>query len=294
MGTVTESMSKMATRPPSTINPPPLRHPTVIDDLRLSIVGRTPEKRDGIDHRFAVYGVGLVVGGAGGYRVDGGPRQRVEAGCFFPVYPGPRFTYGPDPGTTWDEYHVCGVGPGTRRWLRCGLLPTDGRVHRVREVEPLVERFEAMLGVWRRGGPGDADRALLMAEALLLELRYGREDQPQHRPHDPRVDRVLEALEADLARPVDFRQLAAEHAMSYSALRKRVRRATGLPPAQYLARLRCEAACRRLLETELSIAEIGREVGVEDPFTFSRLFKRVVGLAPKAYRQQTRQRRRTA
>ena len=96
---------------------PPLRHPANIHDLRLPIAGRDLHKDAWIHHGFAVTGIGLVTRGRGTYQVDDGPVQTIEAGDMFAVWPGPIFHYGPNPGSTWTEYHVCGVGTGVRRWV---------------------------------------------------------------------------------------------------------------------------------------------------------------------------------
>ncbi|MFD2875975.1 helix-turn-helix domain-containing protein [Paenibacillus rhizoplanae] len=37
--------------------------------------------------------------------------------------------------------------------------------------------------------------------------------------------------------------------------------------------------------TELSIKEVGAAVGINDPYYFSRLFKRISGFSPSSYRR---------
>ena len=53
-----------------------------------------------------------------------------------------------------------------------------------------------------------------------------------------------------------------------------------------MQRLRIEDAKRRLERTEGSVDEISWQVGYEEPAFFRRLFKRVTGLAPGAYRRR--------
>ncbi|MBB3219299.1 helix-turn-helix domain-containing protein [Pseudoduganella umbonata] len=47
-------------------------------------------------------------------------------------------------------------------------------------------------------------------------------------------------------------------------------------------------ACRKLTYVPTPIATIGYELGFQDPAYFSRLFRKRVGLTPKAYREQSR------
>lgn len=58
----------------------------------------------------------------------------------------------------------------------------------------------------------------------------------------------------------------------------------GIPMVQYIQQLRVQRAKHLLLHTDKSIQEIAMEVGYSDPFYFSRLFKKVEGVAPQHYR----------
>ena len=48
-----------------------------------------------------------------------------------------------------------------------------------------------------------------------------------------------------------------------------------------------QEAARELYFTRKSIKEIGLMYGIPDPYYFSRQFKRVMGVSPVAYREQT-------
>jgi AraC-like DNA-binding protein len=45
-------------------------------------------------------------------------------------------------------------------------------------------------------------------------------------------------------------------------------------------------AARLLRESDLTVAEIGEQVGWPDPFHFSKMFKSTYAQSPTAYRQQ--------
>ena len=59
---------------------------------------------------------------------------------------------------------------------------------------------------------------------------------------------------------------------------------TGYTPKEYLTALRLEKAKELLLPGRLSVADVARTVGYEDPLLFSRIFSAVVGCSPRAYR----------
>lgn len=62
--------------------------------------------------------------------------------------------------------------------------------------------------------------------------------------------------------------------------------ATGFAPIDYVQRLRIEDAKRRLERTDAPADEISWKVGYEDAAFFRRLFKRVTGMTPGAYRRR--------
>jgi len=68
--------------------------------------------------------------------------------------------------------------------------------------------------------------------------------------------------------------------------KRRFTEATGFSPIDYVQRLRIEDAKRRLERTEASADAISWEVGYEDAAFFRRLFKRVTGMTPGAYRRR--------
>ncbi len=263
-----------------------LMRPGLITDDWVILANSIPHKDAWIHHQFNVYAVGFVSSGRGSYQVDNGPVQRIEAGSLFHVYPGPVFHYGPDPGTEWCEYH-CGLdGPRFQHLREAGVFSTDGRVQQLTNVTALVVQFRELIDVVRRAKPGDADRAVLMTERLLLELYYNRVSLQASTPSKP-IEAILKYCQEHLAEALDFEALASEHAMSYSSLRQGVRAVTGLAPAHYLTALRCDTARAMLADGELSIKEIGSKVGIDDPYTFSRIFKRTVGVSPREYRTKT-------
>ncbi|MBN8216230.1 MAG: helix-turn-helix transcriptional regulator [Spirochaetes bacterium] len=61
---------------------------------------------------------------------------------------------------------------------------------------------------------------------------------------------------------------------------------TGLSPMQYLLERRVRYASNLLKTTSLTVEEIGRQAGFEDPYYFSRLFRKRAGASPLAFRKK--------
>lgn len=89
-----------------------------------------------------------------------------------------------------------------------------------------------------------------------------------------------------VAHPVE--EMIKRSKLAERTFKRRFASATGLPPLEYVQRLRIEDAKRRLERTDAPVDEISWRVGYEDPAFFRRLFKRTTGLAPGAYRKRFR------
>jgi transcriptional regulator GlxA family with amidase domain len=110
---------------------------------------------------------------------------------------------------------------------------------------------------------------------------------------DPRTDHG-DAVVADVqrwiaervavARPVE--EMRRRSGLTPRSFARRFTAATGHPPIAYVQRLRVEEAKRRLERTEIPVERIAWDVGYEDPAAFRRLFRRIVGVTPCAYRRR--------
>jgi len=61
---------------------------------------------------------------------------------------------------------------------------------------------------------------------------------------------------------------------------------TGFSLIEYFNHLKVQKACQYFLFTKLRIKEISQELGIEDPYYFSKMFTKVMGLAPNDYKEK--------
>ena len=61
---------------------------------------------------------------------------------------------------------------------------------------------------------------------------------------------------------------------------------TGFTPIEYFNHLKIQQACQYLLFTELRVKEISYELGIDDPYYFTRIFTKVMGMSPNTYREK--------
>ena len=105
---------------------------------------------------------------------------------------------------------------------------------------------------------------------------------------DKEMKRLQDLLESRCQDGWGLEDMAAQVHVSVRTLQRRFQAATGMTPVQYLQAARVELA-KDLLESErLAVPEVAARVGYVDRVAFGRLFKRMVGMTPAAYRQKHR------
>lgn len=98
------------------------------------------------------------------------------------------------------------------------------------------------------------------------------------------VDLAIDFLSKHTASVLSLEDIASEVNLSPSHLSYLFKKKTGFSPMEYFNHLKVQMACQYLLFTKLRIKEISQEVGIEDQYYFSRMFRKVMGMSPNEYR----------
>ncbi len=104
-----------------------------------------------------------------------------------------------------------------------------------------------------------------------------------------RLAPVMGYISRNLDRPLSREELARQACLSESRFHAVFKSAFGMAPLKYVQQLRLKKAQSLLTTCDLSVEAIGMEVGFNDPFHFSRLFKEFCGTSPKGYRLKSRE-----
>lgn len=107
-----------------------------------------------------------------------------------------------------------------------------------------------------------------------------------HALRDAPVRRALTLMHENCAHPWTLEELAQQAGLSRTAMADRFRDAMGDTPLSHLRMLRMQRAMRLLSDSDRNLEAVAREVGYQDAFSFSKVFKRTVGQSPKVFRQR--------
>jgi AraC-like DNA-binding protein len=98
-------------------------------------------------------------------------------------------------------------------------------------------------------------------------------------------------MRKELSARLTVEDMALKNNLSASHFSSLFRKATGMSPMDYFIHLKLQKACLQLHSTEIKIKNIALEIGYEDPYYFSRLFKKHMNVSPDVYRGRQRRKK---
>lgn len=136
----------------------------------------------------------------------------------------------------------------------------------------------------------ELDAAMSSLIAVLFKSRQaelsGQQLTPPKIAGKPNFAQLLDVLRSQYGRQWTIRDIARLAGLSVAQLFRLFAQATGTTPMDWLRRERINRAKRQLIETRDRIGDIAEHVGYGDQLYFSRDFKKVVGVSPRAFRQR--------
>ena len=180
-------------------------------------------------------------------------------------------------------------GPGAAAFHARWRERVGGPVLRATAPERYRHAWET---VWDAVSSGDPIRDFRANDRLAALLTLLMEDAlggaaPDHRAK--RLAAVRDWIEAHCAEEVTLDRLAAVAHLNKFTLVREFRVRYGVPPVRAVAQARVARAKRLLRFTDDTVEAVGAAVGVPDPNYFARLFRRVEGVSPRAFRNRWRE-----
>lgn len=130
----------------------------------------------------------------------------------------------------------------------------------------------------------DENKLLKQSELFALFDTIGEEIIHHSEDYYPiRKGARLLASEWNQNRPIAYYAAACE--ISETGFYQHFKAWAGISPADYRTKMRISAAKSLLRNSSYQISEIAVQIGFEDPYYFSRIFKKSVGMSPRAYRK---------
>ncbi|HAZ74638.1 MAG TPA: hypothetical protein DCW53_04975 [Rikenellaceae bacterium] len=107
---------------------------------------------------------------------------------------------------------------------------------------------------------------------------------------DKLMDRIMRALDANISNPdLTIEMLASEIGISRVHLHRKLKELTNQTTSDFIRNTRLTQAAKILSEGKCSIAEVAAQVGFESQSNFSTAFKKLFGVTPRDYMNQSKE-----
>ena len=173
-------------------------------------------------------------------------------------------------------------------WRRDAELPGLVEVYqgRFREGSGLKPLAEYVVNRFQRSALAEHQGRALAVLVLEELFHFAAQEADSGGDLPPALRQMLHLVRRQTDKKISLENLADFSGLSLSTVGRMFRRHLGVTPMQWITRTRMEQAARLLAGSWTPVSVVARRVGMEDPYYFSKLFKKVMGLSPRAYRKR--------
>lgn len=251
--------------------------------LYISFCGITYPTENYHAKRFPVRGFILeyVVGGKG-YVIVNGKKHTVSTGDSYLLKIGENCEYYADKENPFQKMWVNIFGSFAHDIVE--LYQLNNTVYKNTDLTDLFERLYAIEKI-----STDLSVVHLKISAIITEmmLRLAQSNDTTQSASNI-AKQVHHELIMSVNKPFRLEQVSEKLYLSKSELVRHFKKYYGTPPYQYLINLRITHAKNMLVFGDWSIAQISDSLCFADPYYFSNVFKKHVGLSPLQYRKSIR------
>jgi len=234
--------------------------------------------------RIPDYEMILIRRGVFRYEAAGAAPLNVEAGMILLILPGIEHRlYSCLPDGAISCIHSLPISGENRAPILCPISPVPRTITDVRaDFDLMDELFRRCTSLYEGYGPYSEELAGTVCREIWL-CCAGRW-QVGTDLRSVRMERIIKYISENIHRPVSRRDLADEFNLAPEYINALFRKELGFSPTYYIQREKVLQACSLLLQGDCSVAEAAYRCGFRDPLYFSRVFKKILGLPPKALR----------
>lgn len=241
------------------------------------------ERREPIDQYVFIY----CIDGKGSYEVDG-KHYNVEANQYFILPAGRSHEYEADTSCPWTIYWIHFKGSLAPYYALDAVSPTAINPGIHSRISNRINMFEELFDALNSGFSIENIRyAMSLFHHYLGSLRYVRQyrEAGEHSGDGNMIDAAIHFMKENIERHITLKDVADYTGYSASHFSAVFKAQTGHSPLNYINLLKVKQACFLLDNTKMRMNQICHKLGIDDPYYFSRLFSKIMGMSPRAYRQ---------
>lgn len=264
-------------------------HP-VVKHLYVTDIGYYPnalyhhrQRNQGINQHILIY----CVRGNGWTQIND-KKYSISAGDFVILPANIPHEYGADETTPWTIYWMHFKGTGSNDFIEMMLNRMGSHAVAISFQENRLDLFEEIYTSLERGYSMDnISYASVSLQYFLGSCCFDNNYnyQVKHEKQDV-ISLCINYLQKHLDKTLSLPEIAGAVNLSVSHFAAIFKKSTGFSIIEYFNHLKIQKACQFLQFTDLRINEIADRLGIEDPYYFSRMFTKIIGMSPNKYRSR--------
>lgn len=205
----------------------------------------------------------------------------------FLIRPGETTFYKADDKEPWIYMWVGFNGLKAETYLKYANLDNDNLVFKY-DKDNLLKKYilEILsLNIMNHSNELKIEGFLYLFLGTLIENNKCKNSINTYSLSEDYINQSIEYINNNYSSNIRVTDIANHVGLNRSYFSNLFTKTLGISPQEYLLSLRMEKACILLVNLQLSIGEIARQVGYSDQLNFSKIFKKTKGVSPKLYRQ---------
>ncbi len=243
--------------------------------------GHYTYRKNGLPENFLFY----CVDGYGWYELDN-KRFDVRPNEFFILPQNVAHAYGSAKENPWSIYWMHFGGEALPSFNTLSAVKKHFRPSYIRSNSESLSLFSKM---YKTLELGYSTNNLLFANMCLLHFlvlfiynsKYFTVTAHQK---DDLIDEAILYMQEHIAANLSLNELSRHFKYSPSRFSNLFKQKTGYAPIDYFSQMKMQRACQQLDFTDKPIKEIASDLGYDDPYYFSRKFRKIIGMSPVKYR----------
>lgn len=120
--------------------------------------------------------------------------------------------------------------------------------------------------------------------SLMLSEIYYREKVSETDKQNKYLTTVIRYMYKNVHQNISLDMISEQLGLSKSYLNAIFKKYTQKSPIDFFISIKMQEACKLLKLTKMHVYEVSQQLGYDDQYYFSRIFKKVIGVSPKEYK----------
>lgn len=261
---------------------PMLRH------LHICSIGYYPKAKDHFTYRKKGLPENILfycVDGHGWFQL-GKQRYEVRPNEFFILPSHVEHSYGCGPDQPWTIYWVHFGGDALSHFNEVQEVQKNFKPVYVKNNGDIINIFSKIYKTLELGYSIDnlLFANMCLSQFLTLFVYNNRHYSDTSLGELDCVDSAIHFMQGHIEDNISLQELSSQYNYSISRFSNLFKQKTGYAPIDYFLQMKMQKACQQLNFSNRPIKDIAFGLGFDDPYYFSKRFRKNIGMSPKQYR----------